>query len=58
MKKQPLEEIRNELFRSFIPSSEPWVVGGDGTVQASVTFYNGCPADCDQMGDVCSPDQG
>ncbi|HKF56542.1 MAG TPA: hypothetical protein VKJ45_13885 [Blastocatellia bacterium] len=58
MKKQLLERIDDTLFRSFSPGSEPWVVGGDGTVQASVTFYNGCPADCDQMPDVCSPDQG
>jgi hypothetical protein len=57
MKKQLLERIDDTLFRSFSPSSEPWVVGGDSTVIGTVTVNNCVPSDCDQMLDNCVPDQ-
>jgi len=63
MKKQPLERIDDTLFRSFSPSNEPWIVGGDGTQSVIGTYtldYYGSPNDCDQGtdADACYPDMG
>lgn len=40
-KKVELENINNELFNSFDPEEELWVVGGSGSVSGSVTSQGG-----------------
>jgi len=58
VKKQLLERIDDNLFRSFSPSSEPWLVGGSYTIVGTYTANNGTLVDCDQDtdADACYPD--
>jgi hypothetical protein len=44
-----LERINSELFGSFDPEDESWIVGGSKTVSGSVTFT---PSGPDGGGDV------
>lgn len=43
-----LEAINSELFTTFEPSEEAWVVGGSGSASGSATYNNGA----DGGGDV------
>ncbi len=38
MKDQELETINSELFGSFDPEDESWIVGGSKTVSSSATY--------------------
>ena len=37
MKKEALENINSDLFNSFNPEEELWIVGGTGSVTGSAT---------------------
>ena len=48
IKTEELEKINSELFGSFDPEDESWIVGGSKTASGSVTFT---PAGPDGGGD-------
>lgn len=38
---KPIESLNNDLFNSFNPQDEPWVVGGTGSGSFNGTFGHG-----------------